>query len=171
MAVVIKKIINKEDWKKFKNWVKENRILSDDSSFFTNLLNINNDQKEYSDSFYEFYFFNLKILKNTYTVFEDYLDNSEKKIANKSDNLLDFFLKIFIYERPKLKEEWKILFKFLKNLEKYLKENKKNYNKEFEIVQDYWIFINMLFENKIKYFNNWILFINNHIYKKSKGFL
>ncbi|BDV02376.1 MAG: hypothetical protein HPAVJP_2650 [Candidatus Hepatoplasma vulgare] len=170
MSIEIKKIVNKEDWKKFNNWIQENKIFSNDSTFFTDLLNINQNKK-YKNSFYEFYFFNSKFLDNAYTIFDDYTDKSEKKILNNNNNFLNFFLSLFIYKNPKLKNEWEMLFMFFKNLDEYLKKDKKDYNREFEIVQDYWNFINFLFENKIKNFNNWVLLINSHVYKKSKGFI
>lgn len=166
--MIIKKIIDKKDWKQFIKWTKSNRFLFNDDTFYTNLININNDKK-YSKSFWEFYYFNLIHLNNSYTFFEDHL--SKEEILIKDKDPIIFFKKIIELEHSNLKNEWNSFFVFLKKLIKYIELEKKDSDIEFDLLQEYGDFINKLVDDKIKNFNQWIIEINKHIYKKQKGFI
>ncbi len=153
-------IIDNNDYKSFKKWVKTQPELFKNGNFLTGFLNLEFENK--LPKFYlEFFFYNKKILKNKYVLpqigitigevfsLEDFILNTIK--ANTSLPLNNF--KIF-YDQTLI----------------YLKSNKeKDWEKEYQLLIPYWAFLNEMEHSGINNFNRFIIYLNKNIFSKQKG--
>ncbi len=158
MQVINKKEINSKDWKDFISWADEGKFLFSNINFLGGLFSIN---KEYTieDSLIEFYLYNKFILKDRYVL------DWPKWLLNKKTNTLESFIEELFKEF--LDSEG--IFQIYQEIVEYKKMQNKNSEREFELAFEYNKLIKELRENKVKGYNEWIIYINKHIHKDLKG--
>lgn len=140
----------KQQKKEIKKWIKDVPLMFNNLNFITELYNVIN----WNNQLENFTFEKELIGKDIETINE----NVNQKIK---EIIINCFADEQIY----------ILFnKFMQSLLSYLKKNSINYEIEYDILGDYTKLIKYLRDNYKKNFNDFLIFINKHIYKVQKGF-
>lgn len=163
MNIVNKRKIKKNDWNSFVNWSKKDFFLFGDINFFSGFISINfNEIEKY---LIDFYIYNHFILNDKYSFeWPDWLKN------NKSENIEEFINNLFKKRFENDYNIFKTLEKFLWNLRKYIISNENDKNIEYNILKEYWVFIKQLRKIENKNHNEWVVYINERIHIKKKGF-
>ena len=164
MNIVDKTKIVKRDWKNFIRWSNEEQFLFSNINFYSGLLSINKE-KNVEENLIDFYIYNKFILEDRYD-----LDFPKKLRDIKGKNIEEWLENLFIYWFQELKDTFLLLLTFLNKLRKYKVSNQKNWELEYDLVKLYWEFSHNLRELKDKEYNNWLIYINENIYFKLKGF-
>ena len=165
MNVLNKKKIKKCDWNSFRIWSKKESFLFGDENFFSGFISLNFNKIE--KYLIDFFIYNHYVLEDRY-YFE--WPNWLKKI--KGNTIEEFITNLFKSRFP-IENEYKV-FSLLENvlweLREYLILDIIDKDVEYEILEKYWIFIKALRKLEYKNHNIWIIYINERIHKKTKGF-
>ena len=163
MNVIEQNNINKQDWKKFKNWSNKEIMMFGDINFYSGFFSINN--KKIEKSLIDFYLYNHFVLKDRYDF------NWPSFLLNIKETSIDKFIsQLFLYFFQKEYKYFEPLQEILKQVHKYKINDEKNYDKEFILLEKYWHFIKSLRNQQYSNYNEWIIYINKRIYKRRKGF-
>ncbi len=141
----------KEKWMKLKKKVKKNKPIDflKNQSFYTNFYNLTLPKQD-------------KLSKGT---IEENLLVLEPFSPEYTLVLQESFREQFSQE---LIEG---LLTFLKKYREFYFKKEPTWDEQYDLLQAYWILINLIKNNiNVKIFNEYIIFLNENIYKKQKGF-
>lgn len=162
MAILIKREINRKDWKNFIKWINEEKYFFKNKEFFTKLFSLNRNFNLES-KLIEFYLYNKFILENRYS-FDWPIWLTQKK----ADNIEKFIKSLFdeFFKEKELNKLFDVYFEIVK----YQQDAEKNVDHEYEIALKYNDIIKKIREKNIDDYNKWIIYINKHIHINLKGF-
>ncbi len=156
--------MDKIEIQSFNNWVNDNNFLFKNKNFLTSLITINRDI-EFEDSLIEFYIYNRFKLESRYSFeWPKWLLNIQGN--NEKEWVWNLFVEFF---KDKI-ESFTLLYKFLLLLRKYLDEDEKDFDIEYELALKYAEFIESLRNTGDINYNNWVIYINKNIHTELHGF-
>lgn len=162
--IIDRKKINKNDWKNFLKWTNQEKFNFGNPNFYTSLLSINSEKLE--KYLIDFYLYNKVVLEDRYDIeWPNWLLHIEGK------TFFEVLEKIFKYWFLELNIYFQKLLIFLKHMQLYKSKGIKNFDIEYKLAEEYWEFQKDLRINKVKNYNEWLLFINKHTHIELKGFM
>lgn len=165
MNTIDRKKIKTKDWKDFRKWTSKEQFNFKDTNFYSGLLSIKNRKLE--KSFIDFYIYNKFVLEGKYN---DKLLWPEWIIEIKGATIKEWLLNLIEYWFKDKADPFKELIEFLLKLREYKIQKEKNFDREYELVQLYWIFLGKIRDSKINNYNKWVIYVNKRIHKKLKGY-